>query len=37
MLTAAGKTNDAAEALEQALEHYERKRNLPDASSGSWT
>jgi len=32
VLTAAGKTADAAEALEQALERFERKRNLPDAA-----
>jgi hypothetical protein len=35
VLTADGKTDDAAEALEQALERYERKRNLRDSRTGS--
>ena len=28
VLSAAGRTDEAAEALEQALERYERKKNL---------
>jgi tetratricopeptide (TPR) repeat protein len=32
VLTAAGQTNAAAAALEQALERYERKGDLPDAA-----
>jgi Tetratricopeptide repeat len=28
VLTAAGRTDEAAEALEQALDRYERKKNL---------
>ena len=28
MLAAAGRTEEAAQALEQALERYERKKNL---------
>jgi class 3 adenylate cyclase/tetratricopeptide (TPR) repeat protein len=32
VLNAAGNTTDAADALEQALNRYERKRNQPDAA-----
>jgi hypothetical protein len=32
VLTSAGETAGAREALEQSLECYERKRNLPDAA-----